>query len=125
MNLLLDTHTLIWVLAAEPHLSARAREVIQDGGNEVYVSAASAWEISIKRALGTLRAPHDLADALRLYRFRPLAITVEHALAVEHLPPHHADPFDRILVAQATVERLAIVTRDSRIAAYDVTTILA
>jgi PIN domain nuclease of toxin-antitoxin system len=125
MNLLLDTPVLLWVLAADPRLSSRARQAIGDGGNEVYVSAASAWEIAIERALGKLRAPHDLAEVLPLYRFRPLAIDVGHAFEVEHLPPHHADPFDRLLIAQATIERLALVTRDRRIALYDVRTIEA
>jgi PIN domain nuclease of toxin-antitoxin system len=123
MNLLLDTHAVIWVLAADPRLSARAREAIRDGANEVFVSAASAWEIAIKRALGKLHAPNDLVEALPLYRFRPLDIRLEHALEVEHLPAHHADPFDRMLIAQAKIEGLTVVTRDRRIALYGVKTI--
>jgi PIN domain nuclease of toxin-antitoxin system len=116
---------LLSVLAADPRLSPRARQAIGDGGDEVYVSAASAWEIAIKRALGTLRAPHDLAEVPPLYRFRPLAIDVGHALEVEHPPPHHADPCDRPLIAQATIERLTLMTRDRRIALYHVRTIEA
>ena len=105
----------------DPTLSPAAREAIMDGCNVVFVSAATAWEIAIKRALGKLQAPSGgYLEELKRHRFTPLDITAEHALAVEHLPPHHADPFDRMLVAQAMVEKLVLVTRDSRIKAYSV-----
>lgn len=120
MNLLLDTHTLLWALADDPTLTGDAREAIVDGRNDVLVSAVSAWEITIKRALGKLRAPDDLPDQLARARFAPLDVTIEHALAVGELPDHHADPFDRMLVAQARTERLTLVTRDAHIARYDV-----
>jgi PIN domain nuclease of toxin-antitoxin system len=104
-----------------PNLSSVAREAIVDGHNIVYVSAATAWEISIKRAPGKLRIPEsDYLDELRLHRFTPLSITAEHALAVEKLPPHHKDSFDRMLIAQALEEKLTFVTRDQRLKAYDV-----
>ncbi len=119
MNLLLDTHVLLWALSNHPRLSQRAREVIQDGHNLVFVSAATAWEIAIKKALGKLQAPDNYLEALERYRFTGLDITSEHALAVEHLPPHHSDPFDRLLIAQAMLEGLTIVTHDERISAYD------
>ena len=121
MNLLLDTHAFLWAVDNNPNLSPAAREAIIDGHNIVYVSAASAWEISIKRAIGKLKMPQsDYLEELRLHRFTPLSITTAHALAVENLPRHHKDPFDRMLIAQAREERLALVTHDQRISAYDV-----
>ena len=121
MNLLLDTHVFLWAVDDNPNLSATAREAIIDGNNIVYVSAATAWEISIKRAIGKLRIPEsDYLEELRLHRFMPLSITTEHALAVENLPPHHKDPFDRMLIAQAQEEKLTLVTRDQRIKKYAV-----
>ena len=126
MNLLLDTHVLLWAMDDDPSLSQEARAAITNGSNLVFVSAATAWEISIKKALGKLRVPAgDYLDELRRHRFTPLDITTEHALAVESLPPHHADPFDRMLVAQAMVERLTLVTHDARMKAYSVPTITA
>ena len=84
------------------------------------MSAATAWEIEIKRALGKLDAPDDLADALAAGGYRPLPVAVQHAVAAGRLPPRHRDPFDRMLVAQARLEGLIIVTGDRRIAEYDV-----
>ena len=126
MNLLLDTHTFLWAIDNDPRLSQKARDVIIDGYNMVYVSAATAWEISIKKAMGKLKVPQDnyLAE-LSAHRFTALDITTEHALAVESLPQHHKDPFDRMLVAQAQVEKLTLVTRDPRIKAYKVQVIEA
>ncbi len=120
MRLLLDTHVLLWALTDDPSLSAAARAAIVDGRNRVVVSAVSAWEITIKRSLGKLRAPADLAKEVAAHRFTPLAVSLEHALAVGALPDLHRDPFDRLLVAQAGVEDLTIVTRDRAIARYDV-----
>ena len=121
MNLLLDTHVFLWAVDDNPNLSADAREAIINGNNIVYVSAATAWEISIKRAIGKLSVPEsDYLEELRLHRFTPLSITTEHALAVENLPAHHKDPFDRMLIAQAQEEKLTLVTRDQRIKIYDV-----
>jgi PIN domain nuclease of toxin-antitoxin system len=121
MNLLLDTHVFLWAIDDSPNLSPAARAAILDGRNVVYVSAATAWEISIKRAIGKLRTPEgDYLEELKLHRFTPLSITTEHALAVEELPHHHKDPFDRMLVAQAQEEHLTIITRDQRLNLYDV-----
>ena len=121
MNLLLDTHVFLWAVDNNPNLSPIAREAIVDGHNIVYVSAATAWEISIKRAIGKLKIPEsDYLEELRLHRFMPLSITTEHALAVENLPAHHKDPFDRMLIAQAQEEKLTLVTRDQRMKIYDV-----
>lgn len=125
MNLLLDTHTLIWVFDSNPTLSQEAREAVADGQNEVFVSAVTAWEIAIKRALKKLELKGDYQRGLKLYRFIPLAISTEHALEVEKLPTHHADPFDRLLIAQAQLENLTLVTRDKRFRDYDVTLIRA
>ena len=121
MNLLLDTHVFLWAVDDNPNLSTAAREAIVNGQNIVFVSAATAWEISIKRAIGKLKIPESgYLEELRLHRFMSLSFTTEHALAVENLPPHHKDPFDRMLIAQAQKEKLTIVTRDPRIKAYDV-----
>lgn len=120
MNLLLDTHVLLWALGGDPQLPETVRAEIRDGRNRVFVSAASTWEIAIKRAIGKLRVPDDLLAQLEHARLQPLDITIEHTLAVGALPDHHADPFDRLLVAQAQTERLTIVTRDPRILQYEV-----
>jgi PIN domain nuclease of toxin-antitoxin system len=120
VRLLLDTHVLLWYLADDPALPRRAREAIVDGHNAVFVSAATAWEIGIKKSLGKLRAPDDLEEQLVSHRFTPLDITCAHGLAVERLPALHRDPFDRMLVAQAQLEKLTIVTRDRNIPRYDV-----
>jgi len=125
VRLLLDTHVLLWWLANDPALDDDARDAIADGESVVLVSAASAWEISIKRAIGRLQAPEDLEVQLEKHRFAPLAITIGHALRAGELPPHHDDPFDRMLVAQAELEGLTIVTRDVNVARYAVATLPA
>lgn len=122
MRVLLDTHVLLWVLSGDDRLSAAAREVLVDGATEVRVSAVSAWEITIKRAIGKLDAPDDLPAQLEANRFDPLDVTIDHALAVGQLPPLHRDPFDRLLVAQARGEGLALMTADAQIGRYDVET---
>ena len=120
MRLLLDTHVLLWWLADDPSLSRSARDAIADSTTDVIVSAASVWEIAIKRALGKLEAPDDLLDAMKASDFDSLPITADHALAAGALPPHHTDPFDRMIVAQAQSEALVLVSTDPRLAAYDV-----
>lgn len=119
MNLLLDTHALLWWLADEP-LEEQARAAIESPENLVSVSAASVWEIAIKRALGKLRTGDDLPGAIAAAGFEALAITVEHADAAGALPLHHRDPFDRMLVAQSQALGLVLVTRDPQLGAYDV-----
>jgi PIN domain nuclease of toxin-antitoxin system len=123
LKLLLDTHAFLWWLADDRELGAKAREEIADGGNLVFVSAASAWEIAVKRAAGKLEAPGDVAEWIAQSNFAPLPIEVEHAVASVELPMHHSDPFDRLLVAQARLENLALVARDEAIDRYDVTVI--
>lgn len=120
MRLLLDTEVLLWWLEDSALLLRSARDAIADGGNEVWVSAATAWEIATKRNLGLLRIPSDLGTILAEVGFEELPVTVAHAEAAGALPLHHADPFDRVLVAQAQIERLTLVTQDERIAQYDV-----
>lgn len=124
MRLLLDTHIALWALADSPRLSAEARRLIEDPDNRITVSAASVWEISIKHALAR-GGPNDMpisgAEALdycRLAGFEILPISASHAAAVEALPRLHADPFDRMLVAQAMDEPLRLLTADERVAAY-------
>jgi len=120
MNLLLDTHVLLWWLDDNPGLSLRARTVIADGNNLVFVSAAVIWEIQIKHALGKLKIPKNFRNVLDQQGFELLDITVEHAYAVGKLPLYHRDPFDRILVAQAKLENMTLVSRDKRIKKYKI-----
>ncbi len=120
MHLLLDTHTLIWWLAKNSTLSNTAKDAVSNPDNIVFVSAASAWEIAIKKSLGKLQAPDDLKQQLEKQRFTPLAINIDHGLAIKQLPHHHKDPFDRILIAQAIHEGLTIVSRDRIFKSYDV-----
>ena len=119
MNLLLDTHALLWWLDDPGQLSEKARAAVAEGGNAVFVSAAAAWEIAIKKSLGRLDAPDDLQEVIVEERFQPLPIGIPHALAVVTLPPIHQDPFDRIQIAQAKLENLTLVTRDPFIHQYD------
>ena len=120
MQLLLDTHAFLWWLKADPKLGPEARSVISDGENDVYISAATAWEIAVKRANGSLDAPGDIVDWITRSDFTDLSITVEHAIAAAELPPHHHDPFDRLLVAQARLEDLTLVAHDREIEKYEV-----
>ncbi len=120
MNLLLDTHALLWWLDDNPTLSKKAREAISDGGNMVFVSAAVIWEIRIKQALGKLEIPSDFREALNNQAFEMLPITADHAHLIEELPPYHRDPFDRMLIAQAKFEGLTLVTRDKNFIKYNV-----
>ena len=119
MKLLLDTHAALRWLAGEP-VGADAERLLSDDTNRVLLSAAVVWEVAIKRSLGKLEAPSGLVDALTGAGAGPMAITLEHAAAVEQLPLHHRDPFDRLLVAQARVEGAAIVSADQELRAYDV-----
>lgn len=119
MRLLLDTNALLWWLADEG-LAAQAREAIADPENFVAVSAVSAWEISIKKALGKLAAPNDLEHQIQVGGFTPMPITIAHGVAAGQLERHHDDPFDRMLIAQALAEGLTIVTRDKRFNEYSV-----
>ena len=125
MNLLLDTHAILWWLTGDPRLRPAARASITKEAGHVVVSAASAWEMSIKAATGKLDPPSEWLGVALASGFEPLSITFEHAVEAGGLPRHHADPFDRMLVAQARLEDLVIVTADPRIARYDVRTLAA
>jgi len=121
VRLLLDTHILLWWLADDPSLPAAAKSAIGDPESEVFVSAATAWELAIKRALGRLEFPiAQMGAILDEAGFTPLGIEVEHGVIAGALPPHHHDPFDRMLIAQAQHEGLTIVTVDSMIRRYAV-----
>ncbi len=120
MRLLLDTNALIWTLADPGRLCAHAAGAIRDESNEVFVSVVSAWEIGIKRAKGKLELPPDLEPMIAEKKFDPLPVTLRHALAVESLPLRHRDPFDRMLIAQAQLEGMTLVTSDREIRDYPV-----
>lgn len=120
MRLLLDTNALLWSLSGPSLLAPAARDAIEDSRSDVFVSPVSAWEVAIKRAKGKLAGSGDLAAEIEHARFVPLPITIAHALAAGALPPHHRDPFDRMLIAQAQLEGLTIVTRDPVFADYGV-----
>ncbi len=126
MNLLLDTHVALWAITDHPSLSAHARELILAPRATVWISTVSVWEIAIKHALGRGDMPVSSQEAVRYFRqagYRFLAIEPEHAVAVEALPTHHQDPFDRLLVAQALVEPMRLMTHDATVARYSETII--
>jgi PIN domain nuclease of toxin-antitoxin system len=123
LNLLLDSHALLWWLAESRRLSREARQAIAES-ESTYVSAATAWEISIKTAQGKLDFRGNLEEQMARNRFRPLHITIRHAVAAGRLPRHHGDPFDRMLVAQAKAESLTLVTTDVQLRAYGVPVLL-
>jgi PIN domain nuclease of toxin-antitoxin system len=123
--LLLDAHALLWWLADDPNLVPDARAAIAAPSNEVIVSAASVWEIEIKRALGKLSAPDGLVDAIDASAIGSLLITTVDAERAGRLPLHHRDPFDRMLVAQALRLDAIIVSRNAAFRPYDVNVLLA
>ena len=120
MNLLLDTHVALWALGDPSRLGDETRAALADPRNVVAVSAATVWEVEIKRALGKLDAPADFAAECVARGFDELPITFDHAEAAGRLPPHHHDPFDRMLMGQATVEDYRIVTADRAFGAYGI-----
>ncbi|HEY7331273.1 MAG TPA: type II toxin-antitoxin system VapC family toxin [Gemmataceae bacterium] len=124
MTLLLDTHTFLWFCQDDPSLSAVAKAMIEDPGNRKLVSVASCWEIAIKAGLGKLILGEPsatyLPNALSRTGFDLLAISLTHVIAVESLPQHHKDPFDRLLICQAQAEGIPIVSTDSHFDAYGI-----
>lgn len=126
MNLLLDTHVALWAITDSPKLPKKAHEMIESPKSSVWISAATIWEIAIKHSLGRGDMPVSSQDALRYFResgYRFLPVEPEHAAAVEDLSTHHADPFDRILVAQAITEPMRLITHDPMVARYSDTII--
>lgn len=129
MTVLLDTHVWLWMLAAPGRLGTAARELVEDGRNTLLLSAASSWEIAIKFALGRLPIPEPpdryVPERMRRSGVDPLPIEHSHALRVSTLEPHHRDPFDRLLVAQAQVERVSLLSADPVFGRYEVEVIPA
>jgi PIN domain nuclease of toxin-antitoxin system len=125
LRLLLDTQVLIWALTNPKRLSEQARTAITAGENRIFVSLATPWEMAIKTALGNLAPPDDLEAQLSEKRFELLPIALRHTQAVASLPHHHRDPFDRMLIAQAQVDGLTLVTSDREIRNYPVATLPA
>jgi PIN domain nuclease of toxin-antitoxin system len=126
LNLLLDTHVALWAITDSPKLSQKARDLIKSPKTIVWVSVASVWEIAIKHSLARGDMPVSGRTALGYFQdsgYRFLPVEAEHALAVEELPAHHQDPFDRILVAQALVEPMRLMTHDPLVAVYSDTII--
>lgn len=116
---LLDTHTLLWWLTDSPQLGPRCKAMISDQRNQIFVSAATTWEISIKMSLGKLEAPEDMDSVVEDEGFSKLPISLYHGQLAGHLPVIHRDPFDRMLVAQAQAEGLILITADENIAQYN------
>lgn len=119
MRILLDSHVALWWLEDSDSLGVRSRRVIESA-DEAFYSAVTPWELGIKRVLGKLTMPDGLAEALASSGFVPLDISVDHAERAPGLPLHHRDPFDRILIAQAQLEALALVSADGSFEPYDV-----
>ena len=127
MNLLLDTHVALWAITDNPRLSVKARELILARSAVIWVSAVSLWEISIKHGLGRGDMPVSGQGALTYFReagYRLLSIESEHVVAVETLPAYDQDPFDRLLVAQALIEPMRLLTHDDKVSRYGDTIIL-
>lgn len=124
MRYLLDTHAFLWWIADSKLLSDRARDIISDGANTLYLSAASGWEIAIKAGLGRIRLPQNpqgfISRQLSANSIESLPIQMSHALQTFALPLHHRDPFDRIIVAQAQLEKMTVLSSDPQIARYDI-----
>ena len=127
MKALLDTQVFLWWISDDPRLSSRASVIIKDGNNKLFLSAASGWEIAVKVRLGRLTLPEPLEtfvpEQMALNAIEGLPIQMSHALHVYTLPDHHRDPFDRMLVAQAQLENLPILSADPQISLYAVETV--
>jgi len=127
MKALLDTHTFLWWITDDPRLSPQVSEIISNGENELFISSASGWEIAIKAKLGRLQIPDDverfISEQMAINAINSLPVQMSHALRVYRLPAHHRDGFDHLLIAQAQLENMPILTADSQIARYPVKTI--
>lgn len=125
MEFLLDTCTLIWSLEDNSCLLPETREQISDSSNQVFVSAVSVWEIEIKRKKGQLKTPDNLIQAIIDIQFSFLSITEHHAVKAASLPDYHKDPFDRLLIAQAMLEKMVVITSDTQFIKYGVAILFA
>lgn len=124
MRALLDTHTFLWWIIDNPQISSRVRDIMSNSSNELFLSAASCWEIAIKAKIGRIKLPDRpqifVSQQMALNTIQGLPIQISHALHVFNLPHHHKDPFDRIIIAQAQLEKLPILTSDATISKYKV-----
>ena len=125
MQYLLDTHIILWWLTEPEKIKSKARNIIKDKSNTIFISSASFWELGIKKSLGRLTLPHNLLETITAENFKILPIQPAEALGITDLPLLHADPFDRLLVMQAKLYDLIIITRDSAIMEYPVITLNA
>ena len=123
MSYLLDTHVLLWWTSDAPRLSKRVADIITCSDYDVYVSAATAWEMAIKQSVGKLNVPDNFQAMMEYNQFKRLDVTLEHALHVAELPRLHSDPFDRLLIAQAILEDMTLITNDRHIRRYDVSSL--
>jgi PIN domain nuclease of toxin-antitoxin system len=124
VSLLLDTHVALWGITADPTLDPDLLDRLRHDP-DIFLSPVSLWEITIKQAAGKLSGPADLAERILGLGFRELPVTHRHAIAAGRLPPHHRDPFDRMLIAQATLDGLTLVTRDADIQRYEIDLLVA
>lgn len=125
MQYLIDTHVILWWFTSPEKIKNKAQKIIQDKSNRIFISSASFWEMAIKKSLGRLTLPHNLLEAVASENFKILPIMPEDGLGVADLPLLHSDPFDRILVIQAKLNDLIIITSDSKISEYPVITVKA
>jgi PIN domain nuclease of toxin-antitoxin system len=127
MKALLDTHTFLWWITDDPKLSLRVRGIISDGENEIFISAVTGWEIAIKAQIGRLKLPDEpqrfILEQLKINDMKSLPIEMRHALHISTLPIYHQDPFDRMLIAQAQLEELPVLSSDPEFGKYEVTII--
>jgi len=124
MNYLIDTHIFLWWLDDNKKLKKHVKSIISDPENIIYLSAASAWEMSIKKSLGKLKIDFDLSDELKINGIEPLPITMAHCKVVEYLPYHHQDPFDRMLIAQSKSDNITLISHDKTLGIYDANVLL-
>lgn len=125
MNILVDTHVVLWWLDDPKKLSDKARQLIESLENNIFVSSAVVWEIIIKKSIGKLKAPNNLLEMLKDEGFISLSITDQHVIKLEQLPSIHQDPFDRIQIAQALTEGFTLITKDEKMLQYDLACIKA
>ena len=123
MQYLLDTHVILWWFTVPEKINRKAHKIIRDKSNNVFLSSASFWEMAIKKNLGRLTLPHNLLEAVAVENFKILPIMPEESLGVADLPMLHSDPFDRLLIIQAKLHELVIITQDSKISEYPVVTL--